>query len=232
MPRTGRVLVPNYPHHIVQRGHNRHTVFSKNDDYWYYLDTLKKWKLEYEVRVYAYCLMTNHVHLLLQPPDKANRLSQLMKRLAGRQTRYANRLQGSSGTLWDGRYKSSPVQTDRYLLACCRYIELNPVRAGMVNHPREYLWSSYLLRLDISGTQWLDELPCFMLPGESVDDARARYTGFIEQDIPVSETTLIRTSLQRGQLTGDSGFIDEIERLTGRRVEHRAPGNQPRPGTK
>lgn len=100
MPRTDRVVLPNYAHHIVQRGHNRQVVFAVEDHYLYYLDTLKAWKETYGIKVYGYCLM---------------------KCLAGRQTRYVNRLEGRRGTLWEGRYKSSPIQTDEYLLACCRY---------------------------------------------------------------------------------------------------------------
>ncbi len=94
------------------------------------------------MRVYAFCLMTNHTHLLLAPDTQAG-LGQLMKRLAGRQTRYHNRAEGLRGTLWESRYKSSSVQTDGYLLACIRYIELNPVRARMVVAPEQYPWSSF-----------------------------------------------------------------------------------------
>ena len=135
MPRTGRVLLPNHAHHIVQRGHNRQIVFSESHDFLYYLDTLCEWKDAYHVMVFAYCLMTNHVHLVLEPPEDVAVLGCLIKRLAGRQTRYVNRLEGRRGTLWEGRYKSSPIQTESYLLACCRYVELNPVRARMVAYP-------------------------------------------------------------------------------------------------
>jgi putative transposase len=134
MPRTGRMVLPDYPHHVVQRGHNRQVVFAEPADYRYYLDTLTEFKAAFGVRVYAFCLITNHVHLLLAPDTRAG-MGQLMKRLVGRQTRYHNRAEGRRGTLWESRYKSSPVQTDGYLLACIRYIELNPVRARMVAAP-------------------------------------------------------------------------------------------------
>ncbi len=120
MPRTGRVLLPHYPHHVVQRGHHRQVVFAESSDYQTYLDTLRSWQGEYGVKVYAYCLMTNHIHLVLEPPDAVAALRYLMKRLTGRQTRYVNGLEGRSRTLWGGRYKSSPIQTERYFLACCR----------------------------------------------------------------------------------------------------------------
>ena len=125
MPRLGRIVLPHYPHHVVQRGHNRQVIFAESQDYARYVETLIEFKAEYGVRVYAFCLMTNHVHLLLAPSEP-DAIGKLMKRLAGRQTRYHNRLEGRSGTLWEGRYQSSLVQQDDYLLACCRYIELNP----------------------------------------------------------------------------------------------------------
>ncbi len=228
MPRTGRVLLPNYPHHVVQRGHNRQAVFAVDADYRYYLETLRTWKVEFDIRVYAYCLMTNHVHLLLEPPDEVASLGRLMKRLAGRQTRYVNRLEGRSGSLWEGRYKSSPVQTEQYFLSCCRYIELNPVRAGMVAHPDQYHWSSFRARKFGVGNEWLDRHECYMALGESERARRDRYMRFVEQDIDDNEITLIRTSLQRGQLTGDTRFIDQVEQITGRRIVHRGPGNQSR----
>ena len=128
MPRMARIVLPNFPHHIVQRGHNRQATFAEAADFERYLDTLREYKAEYRVKVLAWCLMTNHLHLLLAPED-LDGLGKLMKRLAGRQTRYHNHLEGRSGTLWEGRYKSSVVQSDAYFLACCRYIELNPVRA-------------------------------------------------------------------------------------------------------
>ncbi len=165
MPRNGRVVLQNYPHHIVQRGHNRQVVFAGEDDFRYYLDTLIKWKTEYGVKVYGYCLMTNHVHLVLEPPDEIAVLGRLMKRLAGRQTRYVNRLEGRRGTLWESRYKSSPIQTDEYLLACCRYVDLNPVRARMVVSPQDYHWSSYRMKVGLDASSWIDEDPCYLSLG-------------------------------------------------------------------
>lgn len=112
MPRMGRVVLPNYPHHVVQRGHNRQVVFAAAEDYQRYLTDLRELKDAFGVKVYAYCLMTNHVHLLLALGDSVVGLGQLMKALAARATRYRNRLEGRSGTLWESRYKSSVVQSD------------------------------------------------------------------------------------------------------------------------
>ncbi len=106
--------------------------------------------------------MTNHVHLLLAPGESVSGMGRLMKALAARATRYRNRLEGRSGTLWESRYKSSPVQRNCYLLACCRYSELNPVRAGMVAGPADYRWSSFRQRMGAGGDVWLDSDPCYL----------------------------------------------------------------------
>jgi len=228
MPRTGRIVLPNTAHHIVQRGHNRQVVFAEPRDYEYYLGTLVTWKTSYNIKVYAYCLMTNHVHLVLRTPDDTAVLGQLMKRLAGRQTRYINRQAGRRGTLWESRYKSSPIQTDAYLLACCRYVELNPVRACMVAVPEEYRWSSYLVKIGGAICPWLDQDSCYTALGDNPGDRSECYRSFVSDAIPEGEWDLIRKSVQRNQLTGNHHFITEVERLTGRRIEHRGPGNQPR----
>ncbi len=228
MPRTGRVVLPNHAHHIVQRGHNRQVVFAQNHDYEYYLNTLSRWKSELDIKVYAWCLMTNHVHLVLEPPEDVSRLGQLMKRLAGRQTRYFNRLEGRRGTLWESRYKSSPIQTECYLLACLRYVELNPVKACMVATPGEYRWSSYQTRSRGASSGLLDEHPCYTALARDPDKRFRHYADFLRQTIPDSELYLIRKSVQRGQLTGNRRFVDEVEHMIGKRIEHRSPGNQHR----
>ena len=119
MPRTSRIVISGYPHHIIQRGHNRQVIFACDADYQFYLDNLREWKEKLNCKVYAYCLMTNHVHLLIDPGENERNLANLMKRIAGRQTRYVNKIEKRTGSLWEGRYKSSPVSTGEYLLACC-----------------------------------------------------------------------------------------------------------------
>ncbi len=228
MPRMGRVMLPNYPHHVVQRGHNRQAVFAEPGDYRRYLETLADFKSVFGVKVYAYCLMTNHVHLLLSPGEEVADLGRLMKRLAGRQTRYHNVLEGRTGTLWESRYKSSPVDTDDYLLACARYIELNPVRARIVEAPDAYRWSSARHHLGVERCQWLDEDPCYLALGEQAVVREARYQEFLRSAIPEGEWALIRVAVQRGQLTGKDRFVDQVEGILGRRVEHRRPGRPTR----
>lgn len=223
MPRLGRIVLPRYPHHVVQRGHNRQVIFAEPQDYERYLNTLQEFKVEYGVEVYAYCLMTNHIHLLLAPSEP-DAIGKLMKRLAGRQTRYHNRLEGRSGTLWEGRYKSSLVQQDDYLLACCRYIELNPVRARMAAIPEDYRWSSCRVRLGHETADWLDPDPCYLALGETDAARRQRYRAYLHASIPSGEWKLIREAVQRGQLTGDDRFTQQVADIVGRRVERRGRG--------
>ncbi|WP_433899673.1 transposase [Pseudomonas sp. PSE1(2024)] len=225
MPRTGRIVLPHYPHHIVQRGHNRQVVFAEPRDFERYLSDLCELKEALGIKVYAYCLMTNHVHLLLAPGESTSSHGQLMKALAARMTRYRNKVEGRTGTLWESRYKSSVVQSDTYLLACSRYIELNPVRAHMVARAEDYRWSSFALRVnDFSENTWLDNDPCFLELGPNDSIRRERYKSFVEMATPTNELQLIRSALQRGQLTGDMRFVDEIEKITGRRIQFRARG--------
>ena len=200
-------------------------VFVGDQDYQRYIADLRELKDVFGVKVYAYCLLTNHVHLLLAPGDAIAGLGQLMKALAARATRYRNRLEGRRGTLWESRYKSSVVDSDAYLLACCRYIELNPVRARMVAEAGDYPWSSYQMRVtDQLGSDWLDIDPCFIALGDTPERRRIRYMEFIRESATSSEIELIRSALQRGQLTGSARFVDEIERVQGQRIELRGQG--------
>lgn len=223
MPRQARLILTNTAHHIVQRGHNRNVVFVAPSDFQYYLDTLREWKGKSGVKVYGYCLMVNHVHLILNPGENADSIGELMKRLAGRQTRYVNRLENRSGSLWEGRYKSSPIETDGYLLACSRYVDLNPVRAKMVIHPKDYLWSSYCQKVGLEES-WIDIDPSYSSLSNDINGCRRRYAEFVAEGVPDNEADFIRKALVRGQLTGNSRFIDEVESRSGVRIESRGQG--------
>jgi putative transposase len=142
MPRTARLVVPGVALHVRHRGHNRAACFFVADDYALYLGLLAKLSREHGCTVHAYCLMTNHVHLLLTP-QAADSCALMMKRLAQCHTQHVNKARVRTGSLWEGRYRSCLVPDERYALACYRYVELNPVSAGMVGHPRDYRWSSY-----------------------------------------------------------------------------------------
>jgi putative transposase len=142
MPRRARLSLPGIPWHIIQRGNNRAACFHAEEDYRLYLDYLKEFSAKFDCAVHAYVLMTNHVHLLLTP-EHIDSAALLMKHLGQRYVQYVNRTYKRSGTLWEGRFRSCLTQSEQYVLACHRYIELNPVRAGMVKKPQDYPWSSY-----------------------------------------------------------------------------------------
>ncbi len=219
-----RFVVPNTPHHIIQRGHNKNVVFSSEGDYTYYLDNLHEWKQALDCRIYAYCLMTNHVHLIVDPGPDPGSLGLLMKRVAGRQTRYINKLEGRSGTLWEGRYKSSPIQVETYLLACSRYIELNPVRAKMVAKPEDYRWSSYRAKVGLVNSRLIEPDPCYEALGRTAAERLNRYEAWVRESIPEGEWDRIRAAVQRGQLTGTHRFIGEVAKRIGQHVEFRPRG--------
>ena len=224
MPRTARLIIPNYPHHLIQRGHNRQAVFASDEDYLYYLSNLAEWKLAYGCKVYDFCLMANHVHLVVDPGDNPGAIGKLMKRVAGRQTRYVNRLEGRTGTLWEGRFKSSPIDNNRYLLACCRYVEMNPVFAGICEEPADYRWSSCPAKTENHAVSWLDFDPLYSGLGTTPKERSLRYRSFIGEMISDEERSVILGAVTRGQLTGGASFVDEIEKRLGRRIELRRPG--------
>lgn len=234
MPRKARVVLPACPHHVVHRGHNRDRVFLRDGDYVNYLRDLREWKEVLGCRLYAYCLMTNHVHLVVDSGDNAKSLGLLMKRIAARHTRRVNRREGRSGTLWEGRFKSSPIDSERYLLACCRYVEMNPVRAEITPVPEGYPWSSYRSRSGlVVHARLVDALPSAATVDARNDrpDSAVWYREWVNSPVPHGEWDLLRRAVNRGQLSGDDRFIDEVSLRIGRRVELRGPGHPRRTAT-
>ena len=142
MPRKPRMFVPGIPAHLVQRGNNRQATFFEKQDYTFYLDTLSSGLRRYDAVLHAYCLMSNHVHLLVTP-NREDSIPRIFQHVGRIYVLYINKKYKRTGSLWEGRYKCSLINADEYLLACYRYIEINPVSAGMVRGPEEYPWSSY-----------------------------------------------------------------------------------------
>jgi putative transposase len=208
----------------VQRGHNRQTVFVSDDDYNYYRENLIEFKREFNCRIYAYCLMTNHVHLIIDPGDTPEMLSQLMKRVAGRQTRYVNKLEKRTGSLWEGRFKSSIISTSEYLPACCRYIEPNPVRARVVVNPADYKWSSFNCLAHGKSDLVVDQRPCYTSLGDTGPERQEAWKAYVSDTIADYQLKLIRDALQRGQVTGGDTFQQEISKKLGIRLSNKGPG--------
>jgi putative transposase len=155
MARLSRFVLPGQPQHIIQRGNNRQNVFFAEDDYRFYLEKLADACRKYDCRLHSYVLMTNHVHLLITPMTETG-IGKVMQSLGRSYVQYVNFRHRRTGTLWEGRYRATLLDSERYLLTCHRYIELNPVRAGMVADPAAYPWSSY--RHNALGEPTLEEI--------------------------------------------------------------------------
>lgn len=224
MPRHPRLFLPNVPLHIIQRGHDRQPVFVQPADYDYYLSNLAEMKVALNVHLYAYCLMTNHVHLIVSPGDEVSNISALMRTIAARQTRYVNKIENRTGTLWEGRFKASLIESDAYLLACCRYVDLNPVRASMVARPDDYRWSSYRGHAALEHNDWLDEHAIYRELGGNRTERGHAYQEFVVYGTSDTDLALFRTAVQRNQLTGRERFRDAIAERTGRRISSQGRG--------
>ena len=228
MPRRARVVLANYPHHVVHRGHDKKPVFRGIGDRTRYVKDLRAGKKRFGCRLFAFCLMSNHVHLVVDPGTEAENLSELMKWVSGNHAMRVNRTSGRRGSLWEGRYYSSIVVEDSYLLACCRYVELNPVRAGLVENPGEFYWSSYRMRAGLDRNDWLDRDPAYRALGKTAEARRRRYREWMIRSIPEDGSTHMREALRRGHVTGSRRSVEEIHRITGRWLAPKRRGRPPR----
>lgn len=174
MPRRPRLLIPGMPLHIVQRGHNRQPCFHEESDYLVYLERLRKHAQDTGCAVHAYVLMTNHVHLLLSF-EEVRRAPELVKLLAQQYGAYLNKRLMRSGSVWEGRYWSWPINTERYLLVCQRYIELNPVEATMVASQEGYRWSSYAGNAGLIEDTLLSPHALYLRLGATAEERHANY---------------------------------------------------------
>ncbi len=210
MPRKPRFYVPGASVHALQRGHNRSAVFFDDLDYLEYLRCLKQAADSCGCAVHAYVLMTNHVHLLLTPA-RADSVACLFQSIGRHYVRYVNETYQRHGGLWEGRYKSHLIDAQAYLLSCMRYIELNPVRAGLVDHPAKYRWSSYAANAQGVSNAVLTAHAEYMALGGSSDDRQAVYRGLFDGGLDSDELALVRCALQTGTPLGNEKFKAEIE---------------------
>lgn len=228
MPRRARLRIPKIPLHLVQRGNNRATCFYSEKDYTLYLYLLEELARKFDCALHAYVLMTNHVHLLLtaRQPDGP---SLLMKHLGQRYVQYVNRHYYRSGTLWEGRFRSSIVQERGYLLRCYRYIEMNPVRAGMVKHPRDYQWSSYRANMGLLASRLVAPHEEYLALGRHEEERHAAYRALFPTELDPVDLDEIRSALNGGFAYGNDRFKADVAAMLGRRVEPGVPG-RPRKG--
>ena len=226
MPRRPRVHLDGVPLHIVQRGHNREPCFFAEDDYLSYLHWLGEALAEARCGLHAYALMTNHVHLLLTP-KRAETVPKLIISLGRRYVQYINRTYRRTGTLWDSRYKSSLVQAETYLLIAHRYIELNPVRAAMVDDPAHYRWTSYRANALGQADRRLTPHPLYLALAAADKDRQAAYRTLFRSHLDQAAINDIRLALNQNQPLGNERFLARIEKMTGIRREAR-PRGRPR----
>ena len=211
MPRPARLNIPGIPQHVTQRGNNRQACFYADEDYRLYLELLNDACRLHACHLHAYALMTNHVHLLITPstPDGVSRV---MCDLGRDFVRTFNRNYQRTGTLWEGRFKSSLVDTNRYCLTCYRYIELNPVRAGMVRHPADYRWSSYHCNGLGKPDTLISPHDCWLLLGEDDHARTATYEALCKDVLEQADIEHIRHCVNTGLPTGNDRFRRDIEK--------------------
>jgi putative transposase len=218
MPRVARIIAAQYPHHVTQRGNNRATVFFDDEDRDFYLETLGNYCRKWHVKVWAYCLMTNHVHILAVPEGQES-LACCMGRTNLVYTQYVNRKYSRSGRLWQNRFYSTIVETEPYLWMVVRYIEQNPVKSKLVNNPEDYKWSSCLFNTSGKGNdlvndhEWLDK-----------KDRESYRTFLMQQDTEKDQR--IRRATSTGRPLGSNDFIAKLEIKLARKL---FPGKAGRP---
>lgn len=228
MPRPIRYELADVAQHVIQRGNNRQPAFFAAADYRFYLECLKDAADRHDCDVHAYVLMTNHVHLLMTP-HRAGAIGKVLQSLGRRYVQYINALYQRTGTLWEGRYKASLVDSDCYLLTCYRYIELNPVRAGIVKHPRDYSWSSYAWHAQGRDDPVITDHTGYLTLADNTSARQAAYRELFQDRLSRDTLTEIRDSLNQCRVLGRERFKDEIEAVLKRRVR---PGKAGRPRKK
>lgn len=223
MPRKTRAYLPGCPVHVIQRGNNRMRCFFGDRDYRLYKDCLAVGLERYGGELHAYCLMPNHVHLLVTPLSEDS-ISRIMQHVGRQYVLFINRNHQRSGTLWEGRHRSSMIDSERYLMACYRYIELNPVKAGMVANAEDYLWSSAGHHADGTPDTLITPHPLFLSLGANERECRQHYIELLQQPLTEEEEESIRSAVQRNLPTGREEFTRRLEAQLGRQLRPGRPG--------
>ena len=218
MARLPRFFADGEALHVIQRGNNRDPVFSAEPDYLFYLDCLERAAREHALAIHAYVLMTNHVHLLATPSHETS-LPKTLQSVGRRYVQYFNSTYRRTGTLWEGRYRSTVIDSEHYLLTCMRYIEMNPVRAeSMAEHPADYPWSSYRANALGAPDSLLSPHALYRRLGRSVEDRQASYRQLFRAQLSKTDIEAIREATNKAWALGNDRFRDRIEALAGRRA--------------
>ena len=217
MARLPRLTVPGYPHHVIQRGNNRQPIFVTPANYDDLLAMLLENSQKFGVAIHAYVLMGNHFHLLATPQTQ-DALPQMMQAVGRRYVRLFNDAHARTGTLWEGRYKSTLIQTERYLLACMAYIDLNPVRAGIAAEARDYPWSSHGHYIGLRHDKLVSPHPLFWELGNTPFAREAAYADLVRAGITPDQQSDLTHSVLRGWALGEPEFVADLQKRTERRV--------------
>jgi putative transposase len=228
MARRPRLFLPDIPFHVIQRGNNRSRCFLREADYRAYRQWLADYAAHFRCAIHAYVLMPNHVHLLITPGD-AQGPSRFMQSLGRRYVAYVNRVHQRTGTLWEARFRASPVETEAYLFRLYRYIELNPVRAGIVAHPSQYPWSSHSHNGAGRHDPVVKAHPLYLELARDEGDRLAAYRGLFGEPLGEDCLALIRAAAVAGLPVGSAGFHRQIEKTFGIRLA--APPGRQRPSS-
>lgn len=223
MARLPRLTVPGYPHHIIQRGNNRQAIFASSADYESLLGMFDEHARKNSVALHAYVLMSNHFHLLATPETEAG-IPQMMQAVGRGYVRHFNQAQQRTGTLWEGRYRSTLIQAERYLLACMVYIDLNPVRAGMVETARDYLWSSHRHYTGARHDRLISPHPLYWELGNTPFAREAAYAQLVQSGVRDDDQRALTDSLLQGWALGDASYVADLQRRTARRVSKSRAG--------
>ncbi len=223
MARLPRLYLPDQPLHVIQRGNNREPIFATDADYHFYLLCLQEAAEVHGLTIHAYVLMTNHVHLLVTPASKLS-LSKTLQSIGRLYVQYFNYTYQRTGTLWEGRYKSTLIDSERYLLTCMRYIEMNPVRAKMVAYPSDYPWSSYLANAQGVADVLIARHELYQRLGRSDEERESAYRQLFRAQVSKLDMDAIRDATNKGWVLGGSQFGEKVRALTDRRAIPMARG--------
>lgn len=226
MARLPRYVIPNQPQHIIQRGNNRQVIFAADVDYQFFRNALVDAATKHGLQIHAYVWMTNHIHLLATPLFE-NSISKVFQSVGRKYVQYFNYTYRRSGTLWEGRYRATIVDSEQYLLKLMRYIELNPLRANMTGHPAAYPWSSYTYNAEgKSGLNydWLVPHEEYLRLGQNSTERQEAYQQLFITEIDSSDLAQIRECTHKGWALGSQRFVEEIERLGNRQASSKGLG--------
>jgi putative transposase len=227
MARLPRLILPNYPHHVVQRGNDRQLIFREQEDYGRFLGWLRESARQYKVALHAYALLPDRIDLLVTPLDEGG-LAQMMQRLGRFYVPWYNAKYQRSGSLFEGRFRTSLVEAGRYLLACSRYIELGPVRANLAQSPAHYPWSSYAHHAGTRTDPLITDHSLYWTLGNTPFQREAAWLDLAEQGVAADEIEQIETASAKGWPLASDAFKAELERTTRRQILPARRGRPPK----